>query len=502
MQAEPTSSDTIVRNATMAVGQVLVSSVALLLVFRFILEQLGAEAVGIWAIVLASTSVSRISDLGLTGSAVKFVSAALARDDTTEAKAVIETSLLSIVAVLAGVVIAVWPALEWLLALIVDPPYLADAYSILPYALVSVVLNGAAGVLMGSLDGCHRADVRAKILMLTTVVFVGLVMVLVPRFGLIGLALAQVSQAALLCLIAWIALKREIQTLPVFPMHWYWPTLKRIYRYGIGFQAITICSMLYVPLTTAFVTAFGGLSATAYFEMAHRLVLQLRFLITAANQVLVPKIASEYESSRESALLTYGDSYRVVFFLSVSLFSVLIGTIHLVGRLWIGRVEDQFVVFSVLLALAYLVNLLSAPAYFVYLGIGRLRWLILSHAVLGVAVATLSYLFGRLWGGIGVVSGSAMALALASWITIFAFHKENAIAANLLLPIESRMLLFVAVVSSIAGFALSSFLSPSIGTIAASCVGSLVALTGITLATVRHPITRRLSAKMITVFGS
>ena len=83
-------------NAGLSVLQVLVSGVLLFFVYRHLLKQLGAEQLGLWSVLLASTSVARLSDLGLTSGVVKFVARYRARQDDAAASEVVQTTATSI----------------------------------------------------------------------------------------------------------------------------------------------------------------------------------------------------------------------------------------------------------------------------------------------------------------------------------------------------------------------------------------------------------------------
>ena len=53
----------VLRNAAMATAQSVIVGLALFILFRFLLERIGIEKVGIWSLVLAATNVTRISEL-------------------------------------------------------------------------------------------------------------------------------------------------------------------------------------------------------------------------------------------------------------------------------------------------------------------------------------------------------------------------------------------------------------------------------------------------------
>ena len=60
-------------NARVSIAQTIVVGLVLFILYRYLLATIGVEQLGLWSVVLASTSISRISELGLSGSVVKFL---------------------------------------------------------------------------------------------------------------------------------------------------------------------------------------------------------------------------------------------------------------------------------------------------------------------------------------------------------------------------------------------------------------------------------------------
>ena len=168
MAARP--SPPLARNAAMAVAQVLVSGIVLFLLYRYLLRALGPERIGIWAIVLASASASRISELGFSGSAVKFTARYLARGEPGKAAEVIQTTAVTIGAVLACVLALGYGVLVWLVGKLIPAASVPAALAILPHALAAVWIGSVAGVFLSGLDGCQRVDLRALAAMSASVV--------------------------------------------------------------------------------------------------------------------------------------------------------------------------------------------------------------------------------------------------------------------------------------------------------------------------------------------
>lgn len=452
-------SSSVLRNASMVTGHVIVKGAVLFFLYRHLLNTLGADQVGIWAIVLATTAVSRVSELGLSGGATKFVAAAHAKGDYQKAADIVQTTLLTIGVLLAVILSVGYFVITWLLFVIIPADSVKMALDILPYALMSVWLSGVGGVVSASLDGCHRVDLRAVVDMVSSVLFLLLVLVLTSTYELVGLAVAQVSQALFVAVVGWLFLRRQLSALPHMLLRWNFEIFREMFRYGVNFQIISVIMMLYEPLAKAFLTKFGGLSATAYFDMAYRMVLQFRALLVAANQVLVPKISAVHELSPERVDHLYRESYRVILFLAVPLFLMLAASIPMISHAWIGQSQPDFIFFGLIIAFGYLINTLSAPAYFINLGIGALRWNVISHVTLGFLSAALGYILGKSFGGWGVISGSIIALIIASIITIIGTHRDHHIPLSRLFPKESSWLILASGVAGINVLVLPHYIS-------------------------------------------
>ena len=64
---------TITGNAIAMFIQAILTSVILFLMYLFISRILGLSALGIWSVVMATTSASRLIDIGFSGGITKFV---------------------------------------------------------------------------------------------------------------------------------------------------------------------------------------------------------------------------------------------------------------------------------------------------------------------------------------------------------------------------------------------------------------------------------------------
>jgi len=424
-------------NAIMSVLQILASSVVLFVLYRFLLLTIGVENLGIWSLILATTSVTRIADLGLSASVVKFVAKYIARNEDRNVSGVIQTAVISIGLLIGIFLLITYPFVKWLLSSIISQDKLAIATSILPYAFLSFWISSIAATFHSTLDGYQRIDIRAMILTGATIFNLFLCFYLVPIYGIMGLAYAQVIKNIVLCLCLWLFLKRIFNLLPIIPYQWNRGLFREMVGYGVKVQLMGLFTMTCDPVTKALLSKFGGLAMVGYYEMALRIVSQVHLFILGANRVLVPFIAGLQETYKELVQDVYIKSYRLVFYITVLFFPLIISLAPVISQIWIGHYEPIFVVFSSILGVGYFLSILSYPAYFSNLGIGELKWNTVGYILVGILNAGLGLILGSIFGGTGVVVGWAFSLALGGFIISIMYYVRHNIPFGELLPKES-----------------------------------------------------------------
>lgn len=480
-------------NAIMSLGQVVVIGGVLFTLYRFLLKTIGIQQLGIWSIVLSTASVASIANLGLSASVVKFVAKYVARGEEETVVSVIQTSVISIGIILGLVLLIAYPFASWLLSFVLPLASIKEAISILPYALLSLWIIVISSIFQSALDGYQRIDLRCLLLMAGSVIHLFLSFVLVPSHGLMGLAYAQVAQSCLVLIGSWLTLKRHLLLLPTVPYQWNLKLFKEMVGYGINFQLISVSQMVYDPITKALLTKFGGLSMTGFYEMASRMILQVRALAVAANQVLVPTIADLHEKDQQIIQNVYKDSYRLLLYIALPTFSAIIAFTPMISQIWIGGHENTFILFSTLLAVGWFLNTLSGSAYFVNLGIGELRWNTISHVLIAVLNFSLGLILGNIYDGIGVVVAWVFSLIIGSFMIPISYHYRHNIPIVELLPKESRGIGLASIVGLSVSLILYHYLVGRIILPGTATIGFLAFFASIAVPFWVHPMRKRLT---------
>jgi len=446
--------DVLKRNGFFSLLQVIVTGGVYFFLYKYLLGTVGVELLGIWSLVLVSVASARLSELGFASSVVKFIAKYRALGNEKKAGEVTETALVTVFSVILIVSLLAYYPLQSILGFLVPEEKLSFALLLLPYALAALCINTVSGVMMAGLDGCQRMDIRNILLMVGILVNLGLVLMLLPEFGFIALAYSQLFQAILMLLGSLIFLKRELPTFHLLAK-WRKGHFLEIWQYALTFQLTSVLAMTYEPVTKGLLSYFGGLSMVGYYEMANRMVMQVRSLIVSVNRIFVPAVAEIVERDIQELKSLYLKSYEIFFSMNLILFSGIAAITLPVSVVWIGESNQLFVSFSLLLIVGWMVNSIIGSAFFFNQGTGNLRPNLIAHASIALLNILMGIILGFFLGGYGVVVGWVLALIVGSLPLLVRYHVENGIALREIFPESAIRVMVVVLLAMFATTAIS-----------------------------------------------
>src|SRR5207249_3820855 len=128
------------------------------------------------------------------------------------------------------------------------------------------MLNALSGIFVSCIDGLQKNYIRSLIYIFSFFILISFSYLLVPRYGLLGIAYAQLIQATFLLVCSIICLKLIFKPLKFFPLVWDKPIFRNIFSFGIQEQIISICQLFFDPFTKSILGGFGNLSMVTYYE--------------------------------------------------------------------------------------------------------------------------------------------------------------------------------------------------------------------------------------------
>ncbi|MGV3554648.1 MAG: oligosaccharide flippase family protein [Croceibacterium sp.] len=421
----------LLRNSGFSILQVVLTTVSVVLVYRLLLENLTIAEIGLWALTVGSASLTRLAEVGLGAGVLRFVAGDLAHGRPERAAMTVATACVTAGALVALLAFAARPFLLHYLQGVAHPSMNEAAVVLLDGVLVGLVLMTIANVFFGAIDASQRMDIRAVIQVGGSLVQLGATWLLLPLHGLGGMGLVQVAQASFLCvasaIVAIVLLGMPLRAYLGFDG----ARFRELIRYGGGLQLSGIAQLAFEPLTKILLTAFGGLSLTGLFDIANRAIIQLRSILIAGTNAIVPLVAAqsvytEIEDQRlRKIYLKLTSAYR---FVVIPYFCLILASLPLLFAVWTSSFSSRLVMIGLVVGLAWMVNCLTAPAYTINVGTGRLRANILAHVFIGLISLAAGMVLGWLFAGPGVVASYALALMLGSLYVPYEFHRRTGIS--------------------------------------------------------------------------
>lgn len=410
------------RNAAGTGVRLLLSALLMMALGRYLLDQLGAEMLGVWVLVLATAAAGSAGTLGMGGTLLRFVAAS---PRAGERRAMLlHTAVISAAALLLLAGLALLAAGPALLSIALPEGLLTVGTGLLPIALAAFWMSGVGGVYQSFCEGLQRYDVTNAILLAGGALHLGLCVLLVPAQGIRGAALAHLGQAALVCA----ALAGACRLLPggvsPLPRRWTRRVFRELLPYGARLQVMSLLGSLHDTVMKYLVGLFGAVGQAAYYDLAARLASTLRQMVVGPAVTLVPAFA-ELQGARE----TEGRTLRLRaegFMLTAGALIVLApgAMAGFVSTLWLGAPISDFMLALTLLSIGWYVNAVSAPSYFALVGRGELDIPLASHFAAAGCAAGFGVLGGTLWGFPAVAAASGLSIGVGAAVTLVQYRRR------------------------------------------------------------------------------
>lgn len=400
-------------NVATAFFQILVNSIILFFLYRFLLDQVGVAMIGVWSLVLATTAFGNLAGFGFPRSLIYFLPGLIRKNQQKVAVVYIETAFISISVFVILLCLLLYSPLLYLLGVIIEPGKELDvARELLPWALLSLVLFNVSDILLSSIRGLQLNYVASLIAIGGAALYFTIALAYVPEHGLIAMAWAQVAQVTAMLVVAFVILKANLP-IPYLPRQLSKKTFRKIAGYGFKAQYIAFIVMFFQPLTKFMLGAFSTLEMVGYYEFAFKFVQTVGKMITHANNALISTF-SLFNNNKNKTRELFLKANSVTWLVGPAMMGGLLAITPAISVLWIGEYVEAFFYFTVIIGLAYTFSVMCSPSYSMAMGAGILHGNIVGQTVISIANGILGGLLGYEFGAYGVVLGSALALVLGN----------------------------------------------------------------------------------------
>lgn len=353
------------------------------------LHYLGYELYGVWAILVTVLSFAQLGNLGIGQAVVTLVSAAHGRGASPEVEGLSATAMALVVGVAApiaaGIVLLRSPIAD---ALALPDVTRQEFLRLVPWMGVlsgyALMLQMYAGTLtaLGRMDQVSAAQFASRLSG-----FLVSVALLREGFRLESLLCGSAVAYIVLHATIWLCVRRTrlriFRATAVARTH-----AKKLVRFGAGVFGAQLLDLLFQPFNKLVLARFAGVGPVAIFDMAHNASMQLRALVEAGFQALTPEMSrllhTEGVDAPQEARNLGRRALKGVLLAGAPVFAGVILFAPILLKLWL---RDRFVPESVgilrIMLFAAFLSLVHVPAYYLLLGLGRVRAILAAHATQG-----------------------------------------------------------------------------------------------------------------------
>jgi O-antigen/teichoic acid export membrane protein len=297
--------------------------------------------------------------------------------------------------------------------------------------MIAFVLLNIVGVLLSSLQGLHLGYLNSVIGVAGNFFQIVLVVILVPRFGVAGLAWAQVTQYLVSLLALWIIVRRKTGINTILPFRFSKMAFREMLGFSLTTQFANIANGLFEPCSKILVGHFGGLNALGTYELAYKTLWLPRSAVVSGATAMLPAMTALAKTDIRNIHQLYRRAVRLVTALVITTSIVAMLASPLISMLWIGHFEVRYTVFMGILAVGIILNAWGAAAYNLGLITGRMRNNIIINVLMLLLLTASAFVAFEFYGDV-VLTVVCVSMTLgAGGIAIRLFNEKDILGSGL-----------------------------------------------------------------------
>lgn len=353
------------------------------------LHFLGAGLYGLWIILSVVISFSAIGGLGIDDAIVKYVAQEYGKNNKENILKYISTSINFLIIcgiLIIAVLISIIDVIRGFLNLGIQ--YSELFYAIFPFIVILSVFIFIVNLINSVLKGLGRFDQASYFLLSGRIIAVSIAIVLLTSgYSIWSLYWGQLLSFIYVLIISAIFIHREIGAF-YNPWKFDAKSLWILIKFGGMLTVSKVISMLLVPFVKIVIVRYIGLSDVAYFEIAHKIVLQIRSLFERGISAIMPEISrlttAAHNQEKEISRIIF-KAYKLILFLGLPTFILLILVGDTIIKAWLATEYNVAISTTFkIIAIGFTFNLLIIPIYYHFMALGKVKYCFYNHLVQAV----------------------------------------------------------------------------------------------------------------------
>ena len=402
--------------------------------YPIFLKYLEIELYGLWATLSVITSFAAISKLGIDTAITKYVAEEYARNDKIEIKKCFSTAIIFIFISGIALLMILLPIRHLIVSALSTPDKYVDlANNLLSGIIILSILIFIVKIADGALRGIGRIDLANYYDLVARIISIPLTVIFLKTgHGIWSLFLGQLFLYFLIGFLVFVTIYKKLGFLCFSFQSFNLVYLKKLLRFGGLMTASQLISMFLMPFNKFIIARYINLSSVTYFEIASRMVMQIRGIFEMGISAIMPEISMlsihEHDKSKIDSVLK--KAIGLALFLGIPVFIISFIFADNFLHLWLSNQynSDISTTFRII-AIGYALNLLVTPIYYLFLGISKVFYCFINHAIQAILNFILVYLFIAL--GLvtlyhfSIIYSFSIAVSALVLFIIFALYRKH-----------------------------------------------------------------------------
>jgi O-antigen/teichoic acid export membrane protein len=391
----------------------------------YIVNRLGVERYGIWALLTSLVGYIGFLDLGVGGSYARYISEYYTQKDFSKVNQVINTGFLFCLG-LAFILIplALFFTKPLLIFLKLNPSAYPEINSVFFWGVVIFSLSNATFVFGSIQTGLQRMELTNLVAVIFTIPYaLGCILFLELGYGLKGLMINIGIIWIIQALVNFHIAKKILPGFSFNPFIFKRKMLAELLRFGVKLQVARLSQIVSFQVDKLLITYFLSVGMVTFYDLGSKVTGAIRRLPLLLVSALVPASAEIFaRGDKEGLNRLYFRGSKYLFAASVPLFFFIVVCSEMIVNVWMGPGYEKASSVIRILSIGYFFNLITGVASSIALGMGKPEFEMKYGILTSILNFSLSLILIIKFGFYGVLVGTAFSLTLGSLYFFRLFH--------------------------------------------------------------------------------
>jgi O-antigen/teichoic acid export membrane protein len=400
----------------------------------YIINKIGNELFGIWAIISVITGFFSLVDFGISSSFIKYIAEFFTKRDYKKVNEIVNTGIVLYFIISILVLLTSACLIDQILRFINIPE---QYFAVTKYVyIISIILFCATNIICPIVSiqtGLQRIDITNKISILSSFLMaIGVVIFLEAGFSIKGLIYNSIIMFILNLFINIFVAFKIFSKLKIDLFMFNKKTAKQIWSYGYKLQIANISSQISLNIDKLIISNYLSVGMVTFYQLGSSIIDQIKsFAILIFSPILPALVELEAKGERNKFIQGYTLGTKYLALIVTPVFTFIIISSPQIMAIWMGNGYEKSVIVIIILGLGYLFAVLSGMRSIAIQATGKTHIEMWAGVIAMILNIPLSIIFVVFFGFSGVAIGTSIALFVSVIYGIIAFHL------NIKLPILS-----------------------------------------------------------------